>query len=872
MKSSKRAKIKQPMSLLKKIVLGVLALAAMIGIGYLSFYFIYYVGYNHYRDFLTSYSTQEGTEFKAIKEAKPDVADMELVAENEYLKLYTDTATANVAIYDKRDGQITYSNPVNADEDSIANGTNLNYLKSQFILSYYNKEVKSGTYDSYSMSVERGQVEAEAIENGIRYIYKLGNFEKSKNGIVPLYLEQEKLEELIEKITEKVSEKDATAFGRYYITSTSAPGMVELNGVAQKNVKSITKMQGWLSEIGWTEEDYVEQMELAGVEAAIPISFQVTLEYKLDEDGLEVSVPVSGMGEYGGGSIYRIQLLRYFGAAGVDEEGYMVVPNGSGSLIRFNNGKTTVANYAQYVYDIDPLAANYTTVEYTDSVKLPLFGICRENSSILATIEGGKSLSLITAGISGVYSDYNYAYPTFVLRTADNLLMFGNADTDVYVLEKDIYDSNLQVRYTFLTKEDKGYAGLANYYRERLIEEGKLVQNGETGDIPLYYDVIGGVKETNHILGVQYLRTFAMTTFDQAGKMADEFLEAGIKNQVMNFQGWFNGGYYHNAPNTVRVLGKLGGKSDLEKLSETVTGNGGRFYADVAFQNVTFADNGFNYEAEGSRYYGAGFVASFGQINPTTLRATSGLGYMETRYDLLSPKFLPRYVESFVKKTKKLDIEGLSLRDLGTTLHSDKKRTNVIQREDALSVVEAQLELLKSTGKNIMTNAGNDYSFAYTTDLINAPISHNDFFIVDEDIPLYEMVLHGSISYSTELLNFYHQEDMTDIVLNMIEYGAAPHYVFTWEESSKMKNTGLNGFYATTYDVWKGEAISIYNEVNEALSKVQGYKMIDHEISSENVRKVTYSNGVTIYVNYSDEEQNMDGKSLPARSYRLEEK
>ena len=60
--------------------------------------------------------------------------------------------------------------------------------------------------------------------------------------------------------------------------------------------------------------------------------------------------------ENGGGSLYRIRLLGYFAAAGADENGYLVVPNGSGSLIYFNNGKSNVENYSQYIYDIDPLS------------------------------------------------------------------------------------------------------------------------------------------------------------------------------------------------------------------------------------------------------------------------------------------------------------------------------------------------------------------------------------------------------------------------------------------------------------------------------------------------------------------------------------
>ena len=84
-----------------------------------------------------------------------------------------------------------------------------------------------------------------------------------------------------------------------------------------------------------------------------------------------------------------------------------------------------------------------------------------------------------------------------------------------------------------------------------------------------------------------------------------------------------------------------------------------------------------------------------------------------------------------------------------------------------------------------------------------------------------------------------------------------------------MKNTGMNQFYATTYDVWKTEAVEIYNRVNEALWHVNGAQIVGHEIEGD-VRKITYSNGVTIYINYSDETESMDGKTFPAMSYEME--
>ena len=766
-----------PMSLTKRIVLAILAIAAVVAIIYFSYYIIHYRLYYGYKDFIEEEVYEEGTVYTPLTDSDKKVSGMDLVAENDTLKLYTDTKTGYVAVYDKRNGNTVYSNPLNADDDEIANATNKNYLKSAMIISYYNSDVVSGNYDSYSGSVQKGNFTVESIENGVRYIYTIGD---------------------------------------------------------------------------------------VGDES---IYFKVPLEWRLSGDGVEATVPAGQIEEFNG-SLYRIQLLRYFGAADDRAEGYMVVPNGSGSIIYYNNGKTSEAAYSQYIYDLDPLVANYTTTENTVSAKLPLFGMCNTDNSVLATVESGASIANITASISGTYSQYNYAYATFTVRNADNLRMFGDSSQDVYVLEKQPYSIDCTVRFTLLTDENAGYAGIANYYRNRLIAEGKLTENGESGDIPFYYDVISGVQETSHFLGVQYLHTFAMTTFEEAEELSNSLKEDGITNQVMNLQGWFNDGYYHDVADKIKVESSAGSKKDLSRLNETLSENGGRLYADVAFQKVSFVADGYNYSTESSRYY-SGYTVSFGVVNPTTLRNTANLGYSERRYNLLSPRYLPRYVEKFANKITKIDVDGISLRDLGNVLASDKRRTLIIDRDEALQIVEGQLGVIEDTGKNVMTNEANAYAFAYSDDIINAPITGNDYRIVDEDIPLYAMIIHGCIDYSSTLLNF-DDSDMTDTVLQMIENGASPHYVFTKEESSEMKDTGLNDYYSTTFDVWEEEAADIYSRVNDALKYVTGATITNHEILDSGLRRVTYSNGVVIYVNYTDSDITEDGITVPTKSYEVE--
>ena len=515
-KVKKGKKVRRKMTKMGKILLGLCGVILIAVALYFVHYFVYYVNYSEYKNYLSSYEYEEGTVYSPISETSSDVPGFELVAETENLKLYTNRSNANVAVYDKRNGEIMYTNPQDADDDAVANAANINIMKSQFVLYYYNSDVVSGTFNSYTDCVAKGAFKAEGLNDGIRYIYNIGD------GI---------------------------------------------------------------------------------------ISFNIPLEYRIKDDYLEVSIPADHIEELGEGYVYRIQLLRYMAAPSDKEDGYMVVPNGSGSIINYNNGKLNAAAYSQYIYDIDPLAANYTTLEETESARLPLYGFCNEDSGVLVTVEDSATNCVITAGVSGIYSQYNYAYPTFVYRITDNLRMFGDSTTDVYVMEPEAYQSNVCVRYTMLTDEYEGYSGMANYYRERLVEEGVLTKETETGDIPFYYDVITGVKETGHFLGAQYLHTFAMTTFDEAAFMSDEFAAAGITNQVMNLQGWFNGGYYHDATDSVHVIGKLGGKTGLANLNETLRNNGGILYGDVAFQKVTFADKWFPYNKVASRYYGAGYTA-----------------------------------------------------------------------------------------------------------------------------------------------------------------------------------------------------------------------------------------------------------------------
>lgn len=863
------------MKLGKKILIACIAVLLFAGIEYILYYVFHYVMFDDYKDALSSYTVEQGTEYKPLSDSDAAVPDMELVAENDLLKLYADTTTGYVAIYNKITKETTYSNPLAADEDTVANDTNKSRMKAQLVITYLNSARTEGTYNTFSecVNISSDQLTVESITDGIRFNYEIKPV-ASDSQIVPYTMSEERFNHFL-SLMDETNSATKTFIKSYTQQEDGSYDIIQsLQGGSGTARVYHDIYLALYQQAGYTEEDYLIDMEDTEFEITLPANFKVSLEYRLDDDSLVVSVPTSMIEEVNG-SISTIEILPTFGAAGTDEEGYILVPNGSGSLINFNNGKTSTADYAAYVYSIDPLSADYTKVENAEIVRLPLYALCRENSSILAVIEDGASLAQIKASVSGRTNSYNSAWTQFTLRGSERLSMFGTAGSaaDIPVMEKEFYDVNLTLRYSFLGEEYTGYSGVANYYREKLIADKVLTQNGDAAstaasDIGFYYDLIGGVKVTDFILGVQYLAVEPMTTFKQAQEIAQALSADGINNQIVNFQGWMNGGYYHDVTDRLKLVSKLGSEKDFESLASLVEGYGGKVYGDVAFEKVTYISKRYSSFNESARYY-SGYAGMLGQVNPTTLRQTSSLGYVETLYSLVSPKFLVRYVDKFIDKADKYDITGYSLRDLGDVLASDKKRTEVINREDALDVVVAQLQKFADIDKDVMVSGGNNYAVAYADDLINVPIGHNNYFSVDAEVPFYEMVYHGTVDYAGFSINVSDNYDVDDISLRLIEYGAAPHFTFTAEEANEMKYTGLNAYYSTTFTTWEDTAVEIYNRVNAALKYVKDANIVNHEILQTGVTRVTYSNGVVFIINTTDEDVIVDGATIAAESYEI---
>ena len=168
----------------KKIKIGIIAVIVIAVVLFILNLVFRYFFYDKYKNYLSSYEVEKGKEFVPIEESKSDITGMELVAQNDNFKLYTNVETTEIAIVNKTTGDITYSNPQNREEDTIASITNKSELNSTLVVEYYNEARNGARINNYDMSIQYKQYTMESINDGIRYTYTLEEPDTDRKSVV----------------------------------------------------------------------------------------------------------------------------------------------------------------------------------------------------------------------------------------------------------------------------------------------------------------------------------------------------------------------------------------------------------------------------------------------------------------------------------------------------------------------------------------------------------------------------------------------------------------------------------------------------------------------------------------------------------------
>ena len=310
-------------------------------------------------------------------------------------------------------------------------------------------------------------------------------------------------------------------------------------------------------------------------------TFKCALEYTFNSDGsLSVCLPASSI--VFDETVYavdKISPLQFFGGADMSNDGYAFYPDGSGTVIEFedfhSDAKTVSISLAAPIYGIDYCYSTIDSIKgisHREQVTMPIYGMVYENPASEATkqtygvdtvtngffaiLEEGSALATLMVDSGGTTHKYigSYAYftpyPSDVYDLSETLSV---GSLGIYkMVSKSKYTGSYVTRYVMLTDEEVGselygegnfyssnYVGMANYYRDYLKNNGTIsaLENLEE-DLPLYVEALGAMDITTKFLSFPVTKTIPLTTFNNVAQIYDELskCEEFVVNKVTEYR------------------------------------------------------------------------------------------------------------------------------------------------------------------------------------------------------------------------------------------------------------------------------------------------------------------------------------------------
>lgn len=796
------------------------------------------------------------------------------VLENEYLKFSLDGETTQFSLYDKSTGETWYSNPQDIASDTMALPADKQLLNSTLILTYGNMNGVWTTLNNYGLSIEKQIYDIEYYDDEIKVKYTIGNIEPKY--IIPVAVPEERMLEFLDQMEKKPRKQVLEYYRKYDIKKLKAsddkdalleqyPDLTEHPIYALRdNVKPYLKqkIEGFFAEVGYTEEDYEADLALYSTVSSqdIPI-FNVSIDYMLDGHDFIVSLPYEDIEYKSDYPITNIEVLPYFGAGSVNDEGYIIVPESGGCVINFNNDRNNQNAYYSDVYGWDYATSRKAVVTETRNA-FPMYAISKNGTSFLCCIEDGASRANINADVSGRNHSYNHASAGYSILKYEAYEVGSKSSASFYVFEDKLPALTAKQRYRFVDTDS--YVELAQKYGDYLVEKYPALDKTADSDTPVVFNVIQSIDKVQQKFGLPKSAPYALTTYDETVQMADEIQELGIENFDMKISGWMNDGYTHTVLTDIDLISELGGTSKFKSMINALSSKGIGIYLDG---QTEFAYNSGMFD---------GFMAFRDAARFTTRENVELYDYSivwygqedeegdPDAYYLLRPQFITESFNNLTKFAKDYNV-NVSLRNTGYLLSSDFNPKNLYTREDLIARQREELQGAVDAGTGFIINYGNDYALEYADIITGMDISNTNSAIIDFDIPFYQMAIRDKVNYTGNPINM--AEDAEFELLKSVEYGAGLQFQVMASSAQKLQDTRYTKFFGADFSNWKEKIGEIYERYNSELSGTFDKKIVNHSVVGNNCRITEFEDGTKAYVNYGFIDETVDGVKVPARDY-----
>lgn len=610
----------------------------------------------------------------------------------------------------------------------------------------------------------------------------------------------------------------------------------------------------------------------------------VTLELELTSRGLEARIPLERIQE-NESHVYEISLLPYMVSApvateaSVEGDNYFMVPTGGGALIDLSKPLNEKKDYSEAIYGGDksePVTMNKAM--YGQSY-LPIFGVKNGSTGMLGIIGEGAACAYVNASTGDSEVGYAPIYASFRIRGKESI-MYSNAGMNsskaTLVYSEDIANYEyLSVEYIPLV-EDASYLGMANAYRQALIEDGYLQTPVE--EVPaLSVNFLGATRTPESFFGIPYESDTATTTIKQAQTITEDLKGlVGDNKLLVNMVGYGEGGLAnYTVGGNFKLSGKVGSKKDLKNYLTYAKNN--NVLVSMNYELAQYQSGSTGFAVNDAAYNISGLKISFGTYDlSTTIQDEEG-----NFWYLLSRGKLAKALQKALKANKKLGFEAISLGSLNSVAYSDYRKGEYAAKSQIESNVADMLKQCADNGYKTVASEANLYAALNADYITEVPMSSSKYSVLSREIPMYSLVFQGYKSLSSSSINL--ATDTQKAYLKAVATGMTLQYTLcdTFHDSIQFDND--TAYISSQYSDWKKDIETMYTKNSYALdSRVEiadseysykdlhalvGDQAIVYYEEADGVSTTTFANGVSVYVNYTNEPVQCPLGEIPALSF-----
>jgi hypothetical protein len=595
----------------------------------------------------------------------------------------------------------------------------------------------------------------------------------------------------------------------------------------------------------------------------------IPVEYILEDDYLAVRLKTAEIkeGDYDR-LMTEVSFMRAFGAANLSDDGYFVVPDGSGALIDFNNGKANLNQYTSKVYGADITKVPTTAPAFNRSVRMPVYGIVKNGNGLMVVADKGDAQATVNAYTAGQVNKvyYNSCYFTFETRSSDRYEMSGTDPIEVYE-RYGIKTPEIEVRYYPVTDSNNNseadYSDIAARYRSYLMTEKGLTVKSTVNSTPLFTDFYGGTLKTVSVAGIPTEKAYPITTFEDAQTLLTDLKGKGVDTIVGTYINFSADSIKNKISTNFDAAGNLGGNKGLQALNDYAAANNITIYPSV--DNTTFKTGGgyntiFDTAIRVSGQFSRQEVFDLAHATPSSFYKP---------LNLLSPNLFTKVFDQSLKGISDNGLKTAAFGGYASSLYGDYGR-KTLSREMAKNLVVDGYNKIASAGTSILASDANAYVLPYVDYVSTVTLDNTGYDIFDAEIPFYQIVLHGVIPYSTTAVNG--DSDIADLLMRAVASGSNLKFDMVGVPIDDLKDTRLDKYYYAHGASWTEDAADCYRFINDMIGSVSAQTIVSYDVKEDDNGKnpiitTVYSNGTEIVTDVSSRLVTVNGETHSLYDY-----